>query len=253
MLAPLLLDDSEETIKAKVNTVARFIETLLVRRLWNWHSISYSTMQYYMFIVMREIRGKPLKELVKILTSRLAAQEETFDNKSFSMHKMNRYMVHRVLARMTDTLERESGLASHYTDYVNWTGDKKNPFEVEHIWADRPDRHTDEFKHPNDFREYRNRIGDLLLLPKRFNASYRDVPYGKKYDLYFGQNLLAQSLHTKCYEHNPGFLGFVKKSGLEFTAHPVFKTADLDSRQELYITLAKYTWRPERLAEALEA
>lgn len=252
MLAPLRTDDDENTIRLKVNTVARFIETLLVRRLWNWHSISYSTMQYYMFLIMREIRGKPLNDLIKILVDRLTAQEETFDNPRFSMHKMNRYMVHRVLARMTDTLERESGLASHYTDYVNWTGDGKNPFEVEHIWADRPERHKDEFKHPSDFREYRNNIGGLLLLPKRFNASYRDVPYERKFDHYFGQNLLAKSLHPRCYEHNSGFLGFLDRSGLSFVPHPKFKMADLDARQALYIALAKYTWRPERLTEVLE-
>ncbi len=58
MLAPLCADDDEITIKRKINIVARFIETLLVRRLWNWHSISYSTMQYNMFIVMKEVRGK---------------------------------------------------------------------------------------------------------------------------------------------------------------------------------------------------
>lgn len=252
MLSPLRVDDDEKTIQLKVNTVARFIETLLVRRIWNWHSISYSTMQYYMFIVMREIRGKSLKELVKILTKRLSQQEETFDNPTFSMHKMNRFMVHRLLARMTDTLERGSGLPTRYTDYVNWTGDSKNPYEVEHIWADRPERHKDEFEHPTDFRDYRNRIGGLLLLPKRFNASYRDVTYEKKFDHYFGQNLLAKSLHPTCYQHNSGFLSFIGKCGLPFQAHTQFKITDFESRQALYIALANFTWRPERLTEALE-
>ncbi len=252
MLAPLRLDDDEKTIRQKINIVARFIETLLVRRIWNWHSITYSALQYYMFIVMREIRGKPVKDLVKLLTKRLAAQEETFDNPSFSMHKMNRYMVHRLLARMTDTLERESGLATHYTDYVNWTGDKKNPYEVEHIWANHPERHKDEFDHPNDFSEYRNRIGDLLLLPKKFNISYGDKTYSEKLKHYIKQNLLAQTLHSLCYENNPDFVKFSKKQGLKFKALEQFKKADLDSRQALYIALANYTWRPERLAEVSE-
>jgi hypothetical protein len=229
-----------------------FIETLLARRLWNWHSISYSTIKYYMFLVMREIRGKSLNDLIQILNKRLAEQEETFDNPRFSMHKMNRFMVHRLLARMTDTLERASGMPSHYTDYVNWTGDRRNPFEVEHIWADHPERHRDEFSHPADFDDYRNHIGDLLLLPKKFNASYGDLPYAKKYPHYFGQNLLAKSLNEQCYEHHTGFVNFVRRTGLPFQAHLQFKKADLDARQELYIALAKYTWRPERLTEALQ-
>ena len=201
---------------------------------------------------MREIRGKSLKDLAQLLADRLAAQEETFDNPRFSMHKMNRYMVHRILARMTDTLERESGLASHYTDYVNWTGDKKNRYEVEHIWANHPERHLDEFDHPNDFSEYRNRIGDLLLLPKKFNISYGDKPYADKLKHYIKQNMLAQSLHPLCYQNNPDFVKFVERQGLNFKALEKFEKSDLDSRQSLYIALAKYTWRPEKLSEALE-
>lgn len=252
MLAPLCVDDDERIIKLKVNTVARFIETLLVRRIWNWHSVSYSTMQYYMFIIMREIRGKSLKEMVKLLTKRLSAQEETFDNSKFSMHKMNRYMVHRLLARMTDTLERESGLATRYTDLVNWTGDKKSPYEVEHIWANHPERHKEEFEHPSDFAEHRNRIGGLLLLPKKFNISYNDKTYSEKVKHYIKENLLAKTLHPLCYENNPDFLKFIKQQGLKFKPLDQFKKADLDTRQALYIALAKYTWRPERLSEVLE-
>jgi uncharacterized protein with ParB-like and HNH nuclease domain len=251
MLAPLRTDDDETTIKRKIKIVAMFIETMLVRRLWNWHSISYSTMQYYMFIVMREIRGKSPVELAKILGDRLAAQEESFDNPRFSMHKMNRYMVHRLLARMTDTIERDSGQASRYIEYINWVGDRKNPYEVEHIWADHPERHKDEFDHPTDFKDYRNRIGGLLLLQKKFNASYNDLPYKDKHKHYIEQNSLAKSLHPLFYENNPGFRDFVAKQGLSFRPHEQFKKADFEARQSLYSDIANYVWRPERLTEAL--
>ncbi len=108
--------------------------------------------------------------------------------------------------------------------------------------------HTDEFAHPTDFEEYRNRIGDLLLLPKSFNASYGDLPYAKKREHYDSQNLLARSLHENAYDHNPGFLRFVHESGLPFRALKEFKKVDLDSRQELYRKLAEQIWSRERLA-----
>jgi uncharacterized protein DUF1524 len=60
-------------------------------------------------------------------------------------------------------------------------------YEIEHIWADHPDLHKDEFAHPGDFQEYRNRIGGLLLLPKSFNASYGDLPYAAKREHYLGK------------------------------------------------------------------
>jgi hypothetical protein len=252
MMSPLNPEDSQETINQKVLIVARYIETLLARRIWNWHSISYSSLQYAMFIIMRDIRGKSPLELVDILSKRLVALEETFNNPQFSMHKMNRYLVHRLLARMTDTLERSSGEASHYLDYINVTGDPKNKYEVEHIWADHPERHLEEFSHPSDFANYRNRIGGLLLLPKKFNESYNDSTYDTKIKHYIKQNLLVQSLHPLCYEKNPGFRDFIIASDLPFIPHDHFNKADLDARQNLYCQFADYTWRISRLKEVLD-
>ena len=92
-------------------------------------------------------------------------------------------------------------MASRYAEYAQ-RGTKG--YEIEHIWADHPERHADEFAHPSEFQEYRNRIGGLLLLPKSFNASYGDLPYAEKREHYVGQNLLARSLHEQAYDHNPG-------------------------------------------------
>jgi hypothetical protein len=75
----------------------------------------------------------------------------------------NGYAIHRLLARLTDYVETQSGQTSRYAEYV---GDGPGRYEVEHILADHPERHTDEFAHPSDFAEHRNRIGGLLLLPR---------------------------------------------------------------------------------------
>lgn len=123
--------------------------------------------------------------------------------------------------------------------------------EVEHIWANQPEAHADEFRSPVDFAEYRNRIGGLLLLPKSFDASYGAMSCEKKVEHDNAQNLLARSLHPAAYDHNPGFLGFVERSGLPFKPHATFKIADLDQRQELYRLLAEDVWSPARLDRKL--
>ena len=48
----------------------------------------------------------------------------------------------------------------------------KKEIEVEHIWSNHFEQHTDEFDNESDFQTARNSIGDLLVLPKSFNASY---------------------------------------------------------------------------------
>ncbi len=251
LLSPLQVQDSEETILRKVRVAAAFLDILIHRRIWNWHAIDYSTMQYAMFIVMRDIRGKSPGQLAEHLRQRLDADEESFlTNPSFSLHGMNGRQIHRLLARMADFVETCSGMPSHYVDYAKRGG--KDGLEIEHIWANHAERHEDEFAHPSEFADYRNRIGGLLLLPKAFNAAYGDLPYEKKLTQYDSQNLLARSLHENAYVLNPGFLRFIERSGLPFRAHSEFRKADLDDRQELYIQLAEHIWNPDRLIHEAE-
>jgi hypothetical protein len=204
-----------------------------------------------MFTVIRDIRGKSAPEVAELLTKRLADEQETFGgNDRFALHGMNGPQVHRLLARITDYVETRSGMASRYAEYMA-TGKKR--YEIEHIWADHADRHTDEFSHASDFASMRNRIGGLLLLPKSFNASYGDLPYEEKLPHYHGQNLLARSLHSTCYQNNPGFLKFIADTGLPFRPLETFRSTEMEERCDLYLKLAEHIWNPELLMEVATA
>jgi Protein of unknown function (DUF1524) len=248
LLAPLRPDDNEAVVNQRLSLVARYIDILLTWRLWNFRTIAYSTMQYSMAQVVFTIKGLPLEALVKKLHESLVTEGKekgTFaSNDRLRMHQQNRYALHRILARLTDYVETQSGQPSHYLDYVS---EGKTRYEVEHILADHPERHADEFPHPTDFAEHRNRIGGLLLLPKSFNASYGDLTYADKLPHYNTQNLLARSLHPQCYDHNPGFLRFKEQSGLPFVAQEQFKKADLENRCQLYPKIAERIWNPAEL------
>ena len=248
LLAPLRLDDTEEEENLrKIRIVSRYLDILIHRRVWNFRSIAHSTMFYAMFLVMRDIRGKNVADLVDVLHTRLTEDDETFSNDNwFRLHGTNRKKVHRILARITDYVETQSGKASRYLDYF-----KRGSccYEIEHIWAEHPERHENDFDHEYDFQEYRNFIGGLLLLPKRDNASYGDLLYAEKRKYYISQNLLAASLHDQAYERNPGFKQFIERSELPFQAYSEFNRADLDARQKLYQLLAEQIWNPERLHE----
>jgi hypothetical protein len=249
LLAPLSLDDDETSSLRKLRVAAAYLDILINRRIWNWRAFDYSTMQYAMFLTMRDIRGKSATDLAALLGERLDAETETFApndrNARFGLHGMNGPQIHRLLARMTDYVETRSGQASRYVEYAQRG---RKGYEIEHIWANRPERHTHEFDQGSVFQEYRNRIGGLLLLPKSFNAAYGDLPYADKREHYVGQNLLARSLHERAYDHNPGIRRFIEESGLPFRAHAEFSKADLDERVELYRKLAEQIWHPGRLS-----
>jgi uncharacterized protein with ParB-like and HNH nuclease domain len=251
LLAPLRTSDDEPTRLRKIQIVASFIDILIARRLWNYRSIAYSTLQYTMFRVMQDIRGKPAHQLVTVLQKRLADDPENFDtNSTFRLHQMNRYSIKWLLARMTDYLEVRGGLASRFDEYMS--EGRKEGYEVEHIWADHWEQHKDEFNHEADFDEYRNRLGALLLLPKTFNASYGDLPYAKKLPHYLKQNLLAQSLNPSAYDRNPPLKKLIQ-AGLPFAGLTEFKKANIEARQKLYVAIAKQVWNPDRLQEQASA
>lgn len=247
MLAPLRPGESTEVIDTKLELVGRYVDTLLAWRIWNYRSIAYSTMQYAMFIVMRDIRGLGVEDLAQKLHSSLTKESETFDsNDHLRVHQQNRHQLHRILARITEYVGVQSGEAPKYRELTN---NMKVRYEVEHIWANHPERHSDEFPHAHDFGEHRNLIGDLVLLPKSFNASYNDDPYERKLPHYLTQNLLVRSLHPQCYEKNPGFVQFVQSTGLPLRPHESFRAADVVERGNLYREIAKRIWNPGDLLD----
>ena len=249
LLAPLKPSDSSGEIAKKIRITSKFIDILLTWRIWNSRSIAYSTVKYAMFSVMRDIRGSDVKKLVIILSEKLQEEEYNFDKIKGSpllVHQQNRKRLHHILARMTAYVEDGSGMASHFEEFID-KNKKGARYEVEHIWADKFSRHTNEFQYPDEFANYRNRIGGLLLLPKQFNASYGGKPYSDKLEHYNSHNILARSLHPNCYENNPGFMRFIKNHSLSFEPMPDFKKANLDARSELYRQIAKLVWNPDSL------
>lgn len=245
LLAPLCIDDTEEDIVKKIQLVATFLDILIHRYIWNSISIAQRSMVTPMFSLMCEIRGKGLHELTELLFNKLEEFPMTFTrNSQFGLHTSSKSKIHLVLARISNYVEVQSAKPSRFQEYIKKTG---NRYEVEHIWANHFERHQDDFSHQFEFEAYRDRIGGLLLLPKKNNASYNDLSYQKKREHYLKENLLAQSLHEKAYENNPGFKQFIERSNLPFCAYTEFKKVELESRQKLYQMLAERIWNPERL------
>lgn len=250
MLAPLKAEDDQDTIHRKIRLVSGYLDIFIARRAVNFRTLDYSSIVYTMFTLMKEIRELDLYTLAETLKSKVASMEESFDGMSrFSLNLWSKRYIQHILARMTQHIEVQSGIVSSFETYVS--REIKKPFEIEHIWANKYRRHRDEFDTEEEFAEYRNRIGDLVLLPRGFNQSLGDKPYEDKVKAYFGQNLLARSLDKQCYQNNPSFLQYIHQSGLPLRPHETFKKADLDERQKLYQLICEEIWSPARFDKEL--
>jgi len=233
LMAPIKLDDDEKIITKKMALVSKFLEMFIVFRSVNRRALGYSAIRYTMFTLVKEIRNKDVVELSKILKKKVGEFEENLSGiKDLELHGQNKRFIHFLLARISRYIEENCGVSSSFEDYMD--PELKKPFEVEHIWSDKYEEHKEEFEQRDEWEDYRNNIGALILLPRGFNQSYGDLPYEQKLPHYFGQNLLAKSLNDKCYEKNPSFLKFIEEAKLPFKAHAQFKKKDILERNKLY-------------------
>lgn len=241
MLAPLNVGDSPEAVIAKINLVARYIETFVVRRSVNFRKFSASSIRYTMYSLVKEIRGKSIEELKDLLSKKLSEMPDTFAGmKEFRLHGQNYRFVKFLLSRITAWVEQQAGMSTTFITY--YQPEHGKPFEVEHIWADKYERYSDEFEQEHEFNNYRNRLGDLVLLPRGSNQSYGDLCYDQKQPHYIKENLLAKSLCPLAYMNNPNFNQLRNVFELPFKPHDSFKKQDVDERQSLYKIICENIW-----------
>lgn len=241
IMSPIKVTDDAKTIEKKIALVARFLETFIVYRSVNYRTLGSSSIRYTMFSLIKEIRNKDVQELAEILKEKVKGFEENLDGiMNFRLHQQNKRLIQFVLARITNHIENKCGVQSSFEDYIS--KEIKKPFEIEHIWADKFAEHQDEFRQEHEFEDFRNKLGALVLIPEGFNQSYGDLPYEKKLPHYFGQNLLAKSLSSQCYENNPSFMKYKSESGIPFRPHEHFKKQDILERQKLYQKICEEIW-----------
>jgi len=201
-------------------------------------------------MLSKKIRRKPLPDLLDVCKQEITGMEfqlETIDD--FRLNGWTiRYMLH-ILSRVIDYIETQSGIPSNFNNYVN--REIKNPYDIEHIICDHHDWFLEEYPEKEVFDRNRNKFGGLLLLPMDKNRSLNDLTFDKKLPIYFGENLLAKSLNSDCYQNNPQFKRFFETENLQFKAYSSFDKKALLERQELYEELAKKIWDINKLDEQL--
>lgn len=243
--------ESKEESDKKIKLVSCFLDLYFTRRIFNYKTVDYSSIVYNVFMLTKKIRRKSVSELLDVCKQEISEME--FQLETIDEFRLNgwtiRYMLH-ILSRVTDYIETQSGIPSNFNNYIN--REIKNPYDIEHIICDHHDWYLDEYPERATFDQQRNKFGGLLLLPMDKNRSLNDYSFEKKLPIYFGENLLAKSLHIDCYHNNPQFKRFYENEHLNFKPYEIFDKKALLERQELYEEIAKKIWSIERLNEQIQ-
>lgn len=233
IMASIAYNDDDDTVVKKIKIVSKYITKVLSWRVWNQNVISQSALEGSVYDLAKQIRGMTLGDLYNKLAQDPISLPDLSNTPS--LNQQNKSKIRVLLALITAIV----AVGANEPKYMLIDDD----IEVEHIWADKFEDHMDEFIDKGEFASRRNVIGDLLLLPKSFNASYGDKPFSEKVVQYMGQNILAQSLNALKYKNNPGFLSFKEKSKLDFKPYSEFKNQSITERTNLYRGILLYNWK----------
>ena len=243
LLSPINFNDDESLYKNKIDFVARYIETFTVRRAVNYRKFSQSSIKYTMFTIIKLIRDNDLYNLSANIINEIDRISEKWDGvEDFRLHGQNGRFIKHLLSRVTSFIDNLTGKTTTYETYHHPNGKQ---FEIEHIWADKFSDHRDEFDQENEFKEKRNSIGALLLLPNGTNQSFNSDLYEDKLKHYLKENTFAQTLHQDFYIKNPNFLTSPIIKKLVFKPHPQYKIKDIDERQDLFQRICEEIWSTE--------
>lgn len=255
LMAPLNVDDDDETVRRKIAATATYLDIWIMRRTVNYIRVGYSSVSYAMWLLCRDIRNKALPDLIETLVEKLANEDDvTFEGSvsrgrigisGLCLNQFSKRYIYHLLARLTAFIEVRSGKPDLFDKYVDRA--QPNPLDIEHICPDSYERYRREFATQQEFAEWRDNVGGLLLLPADVNRSYQDKPFEEKVVHYAKQNLLAASLTDAAYQHQPQFGAFVAESGLAFRPYTSFGGAEQAERNALLLDLANQVWSPCRL------
>jgi hypothetical protein len=246
LLAAVQPGDSVSEARSKASLAANFLDLIFVTRALADEPTDARQFQDMINDVIPHLRrSRTITDASSVLDRYMPDDDPFMDVPTFGMRGTNYRQVKYLLARLTAFVESGCKIDVGAEDYL----DSPYPWQVEHVFANHPERYSAEIPDPVTFRSLRARLGVLLLLPSSDNASFNDAPYDEKIGYYSRHNRLAAVLDPKNQRRNPSVRNFVTKNGLgtlfhSFGDHPEMM-AVVESRGLLYQELCRQVWSAE--------
>ena len=246
LLAAVQPRDSIEEARSKAALAANFLDLMFVTRALADEPTDARQFQDVINDVIPQLRqSRTMADVASTLAQHLLDNDPFVEVPRFGMRGTNYRQVKYLLARLTAYVESGCKVdvgAEHYLD-------TPSAWQVEHVFANHPERYSAEIPDPGTFRSLRARLGVLLLLPSSDNASFNDAPYDEKIGYYSRHNSLAAILDPNNQRRNPGVRKFVTKNSLSslfhnFGDHPEMRVV-VETRGLLYQKLCRQVWSPE--------
>jgi uncharacterized protein DUF262/RAMA domain-containing protein/uncharacterized protein DUF1524 len=246
LMAAVQPGDSVAEARSKASLAANFLDLMFVTRTLADDPTDARQFQEVIDDVIPQLRRSgTMAEIISTLTRHLPDNDPFTGVSTFGMRGTNYRQVKYLLARLTAYVESGCRVDVGAERFL----DSPHPWQVEHVFANHPERYSAEIPDPATFRSLRARLGVLLLLPSSDNASFNDAPYDEKIGYYSRHNRLAAILDPRSQQRNPSVRNFVTKNGLSSLFHSFGDNPEMtvvvESRGLLYQELCRQIWSAE--------
>lgn len=238
--------DSGEEIEKKIKLVSFFIDRYTMERLFEYKKANWNTVKSFVFNLMVEMRDMDSKELaIRLIQASQQAERSVYISfksvAKYRLYTMNKWFVHFALARFTAYFDGLLGYGSTFLSYMNQDKKAGKTYDIEHIVANNYDLYGANYQSQEEFDEYRNRLGGLILLTFDKNRSLQDEPASDKIEKsYIQDNSIARSLNPHFYENNPAFNKLSDKFGIH--SYNSMEKEGIEERSKVYADMAEAIW-----------
>jgi uncharacterized protein with ParB-like and HNH nuclease domain len=175
ILAPINKLDDQDTITQKIQIVSKFLDIYTVARMLNKKSINQSSIRYFIYSLVKDIRNKGLQELKNILSFRLNEMSEKIEGiDNFNYYSADKKFIHYLFARVIYYLENQVFKKDISFDDLMVTR-KKNRFVIASLMGYDYDKYSDGFVDEDEFITSIASIGNYVLIPNMLAQEYANA------------------------------------------------------------------------------
>ncbi|MFG1949331.1 DUF262 domain-containing protein [Nonomuraea sp. NPDC048826] len=249
IFAAVRADDALVEAKDKARRIAAYLDRWYVLRVLSDLPVQQRDLMEAIGVILPRLREcRTAEDVSAVLAMQVRWEKREYAVlDGFGLRGTNRGQVKYLLARLTAFVQKGCGQRGEVADYLSDT----LPHQIEHLFANKPERHRDEIPDALRFRSLRNQLGGLVLLPDKDNASLGAMPYDEKIKLYGRQNVLVGVLGQEYHQRFPALREFTKAHKVEGFMHSFGAKTPMativQKRQELYLRLCSRIWSFDRM------
>jgi uncharacterized protein with ParB-like and HNH nuclease domain len=238
ILASINKSDDEFTINTKINIVSKFIDIYTVTRTLYGRPITQTTIRYFIYFLVKEIRNKDIDDLRSILRDKIFSSSETVERfENFENYSYDKKFIHFLMARII--FHTEKSVFGSEVDFEHlMAGRKRNRYVLTPLMRAVFEDYKENFDSEESFNSNYASIGNFTLLRNQEYQKFNTISSLNKFDTIPNEYLITSSCSPTYTANIDGIIIDRDK----FPAIINFDSENIKKRERALLVIIKEIW-----------